>query len=119
MMLGGRAWADNAVLRREALSQFDAQHFGEAAGAFAATFVASGDTIDLVAWAQSERMWGQCDRAIQLYSLYLSSDPPAANREAAVRAIARCSGKVDITATSPGYLTSPGGKARVHELIEK
>lgn len=113
-----RARADDR-LRTEAVGQYEAGQFAAAAGAFAAVFVQERNPADLFAWAQSERMWGKCDRAVELYSVFLSFDPPAANREAASRGFDLCSGEVALELTRPGYLATEQGRATLERLLQR
>lgn len=113
-----RARADDR-LRTEAVEKYETGQFAAAAGAFAAVFVQERGPADLFAWAQSERMWGKCDRAVELYSLFLSFEPPAANREAASRGFDLCSGEVALDLTRPGYLETEQGRATLDRLLQR
>ena len=106
-------------LREQAVSRYQAKEYGTAAGAFAASFATSGDFADLFAWAQSERLWGQCERAIELYSIFLSSEPPPANRAAATLGIDRCRGRVELALTHPGILATERGRTALRRLFER
>lgn len=101
------------------MAHYEAEEYAAAAGAFAASFLTSGDFADLFAWAQSERLWGQCERAVELYSIFLSSEPPPPNRAAASRGIDRCGGRVELELTHPGILATERGRASLQRLIER
>jgi len=83
------AHADEAI-EHEALIFYQAKNYGAAAAAFAAAYAHTHQDEDLFAWAQAERLWEQCDRALVLYRHYLSKNPPEANRQAAVQGMEAC-----------------------------
>lgn len=51
--------------------------------------------ILLYAWAQAERLAGDCDRAIELYARFLATSPPEAQEEKARSNIEVCGGDPD------------------------
>lgn len=89
LTVAGSANADEAV-EHEALILYQAKNYGAAAGAFAAAYAHTQIAEDLFAWAQAERLWGQCGRARALYVHYLGTNPPEQNRKAAEQGLQAC-----------------------------
>jgi hypothetical protein len=83
-----------------ALEHFAARAYGPAALEFRRAYEkrASGDY--LYAWAQSERLSGNCEAAIPLYEKFLAAEPTGANAEVARINHARCQTQVAAAAAA-------------------
>lgn len=57
--------------------------------------------ILLYAWAQAERLAGDCERAIELYARFLATSPPDAQEEKARSNIEVCGGDPDAAYVAP------------------
>lgn len=72
------------------LRAFAAKDYRLAIAEFRAGYAAEAHRDFLFAWAQAERLRGDCASAISLYEQFLTQRPPAMEHEAAIRALARC-----------------------------
>lgn len=80
--------------------------------------------ILLYAWAQAERLAGDCERAIELYARFLATAPPEAQEEKARSNIEVCGGDPDAVYVEPeeepaqpeaDVPPAPGGPEQVDE----
>ena len=117
LLVCATASASQQTVGQLAVKRFAAKQFAAAASAFAAAFAVEADPANLFAWAQAERLAGHCDRAIPLYSLYLSTRPDRLNRDAATKSVALCDGSVIRELTDPGLVSQPIGRKKLSELF--
>ncbi len=83
--------ADSAVAQFErGVAAFEQEDYDRAAAAFAAAYEIAPKHEYLYAWAQAERMRGNCERAVTLYRMFLAVDPPAQHEALARTALQRC-----------------------------
>jgi tetratricopeptide (TPR) repeat protein len=72
------------------LRAYDAKRYEEAIAAFRAAYEAAPRRQLLFAWAQAERLSGDCPSAITLYRKFLHEQPPSSEAEKASLHLARC-----------------------------
>jgi len=87
------AWAQDATARKlfdQGVDLYQKGDYRGAAAAFAASQARAPDDETLFAWAQAERMAGECKRALELFSTLLASDLPEANKAAVRENMDRC-----------------------------
>jgi hypothetical protein len=72
------------------LRAYSAKDYRAAIAAFRAGYATQAHPDFLFAWAQAERLRGDCASAVSLYEQYLTRAPPTLEREAAQRAQAHC-----------------------------
>ena len=72
--------------------------------AFSRSYAIEPRRETLFAWAQAERLQGNCPKAIELYDRYLTQDPPAAQVPIVREHLARCRSVI----LSPWYTDVPG-----------
>jgi hypothetical protein len=100
LLLAGAAHADDtrpatqvAQERLDAGTRaFKDKDFARASTEFAAGFAAEPWSGFLFAWAQSERLRGDCPSALKLYARFISTSPPDAVRQLADDGVAACGG---------------------------
>ncbi len=83
----------------QALSLFAAKEYGAAAREFRRGYEQKPSGDYLYAWAQSERLSGNCAAALPLYEKFLVREPTGANAEVAKINLQRC--RTLILATAP------------------
>jgi hypothetical protein len=83
---GGAALAD----WERGLERYQAGDYEGAIAAFSASYQAEPQRATLFAWAQAERLSGDCPSAILLYRRYLEAEPGERQAEAARDQIRRC-----------------------------
>lgn len=66
------------------------ERYDEASTAFAKSYAMDPNTDVLFAWAQSERLAGNCEEANRLYDRFLDTDPSKQQREAALLLKSEC-----------------------------
>ncbi len=74
----------------EGAEAYARENYEEAAAAFAKSYALEPSTDVLFAWAQTERLGGNCEEATRLYDRFLDSDPPEQQREAATQLKGEC-----------------------------
>lgn len=86
-----------------ALEQFAAKDYASAAKSFRHAFEKKPSPDYLYAWAQSERLSGQCAAAIPVYEQFLATESSGANAEVARINLVRCKSQIApvITVVSP------------------
>jgi tetratricopeptide (TPR) repeat protein len=80
--------------RENGLAAYKAEDYAAAAAEFAAAYALVADRGLLFAWAQAERLAGNCEKAIDLYAKFLESDPGKRDRKAATLALTACADQV-------------------------
>lgn len=86
--LGARAAAEAGFQRGVAAA--NRKNYEAAIEAFRSAYELDGRRDILFAWAQVERLSGDCDAAMPLYRKFLAGDPPARQAEAARLQLERC-----------------------------
>lgn len=81
--------------------------FAEASAAYAEAYQALPNPDYLYGWAQSERLAGNCTRAVELYREYADLDVSERSREAADMNAKRCGGDIETPAEPPAPVTAP------------
>lgn len=69
---------------------FEAKEYKQAAQFLGDSWRREKDLATLFAWAQAERLSGNCKEAARLYKLFLESNPPPAAEAAAKEGIVQC-----------------------------
>jgi hypothetical protein len=87
----------------KALADYSAANYRAASVEFELAYGLDARRELLFAWAQAERLSGNCDRAVMLYKRFLEQSPTEAEAAKATRQIDRCGG----TATGPAPSTAP------------
>ena len=85
------------------LERYQARDYQGAIAAFSASYQAHPQRATLFAWAQAERLSGDCPSAIVLYRRYLEAEPSQRQAEAARDQIRRCEEAI----RSPAPATRP------------
>jgi tetratricopeptide (TPR) repeat protein len=85
-----------------ALALFNARNYAEAAHEFRRAYEKKPSGDYLYAWAQSERLSGNCANAMPLYEQYLTREPGGANAEVARINLARCKTQASTGPTAGG-----------------
>ena len=93
--IAGRARAQNhnqtaAELRRQGLTLYEDGKYEQAAARFEASYELDPRAELLFAWAQAERLSGDCASAAKLYEQFLASGPRPKQRKVATALLALC-----------------------------
>lgn len=100
-------FSDEARVHLErGLRQYEAKRFEAAIAEFRAGYAKDPRREFLYAWAQAERLSGDCPSAIVLYRRFLAASPPPRQARAAQENLARCESALS---TTPGLVAAPSG----------
>lgn len=94
------------------LALYQDKEFEGAISEFKAGYLLEARRVFLFAWAQAERLSGDCQSAVVLYRKFLGEEPPEAQATAARANLSRCEGAL---ATRPEDLGELPGAAPVVE----
>lgn len=97
------------------LERYQARDYQAAIAAFSASYQAQPRRAALFAWAQAERLSGDCPSAIVLYRRYLEAEPSARQAEAARDQIRRC---VEALASRPSGGNQPASETQLEPATE-
>ncbi len=84
------AKAQAKALQKEATLLYNVQKYAEAADKYQAAYLLDPNPAYLYASAQSQRLGGDCTKALQSYQAYLRANPPESERAKANANIERC-----------------------------
>ena len=85
-----------AQLRKDGVALYQSKQYRPAAIKFAAAYELEPDRDTLFAWAQAERLGGNCARAVELYEKFLDMSPSTRQRDAANTLLDMC--RAELTA---------------------
>jgi hypothetical protein len=95
------------------LSLFQGKEYEGAINEFKAGYLLEPRPVFLFAWAQAERLSGDCQSAVVLYRKFLDEGPPEAQATAAQANLARCEGALATRPEDLADLLQPAPKAAV------
>ena len=98
----------------KALAAYSAANYRAASVEFELAYSLDARRELLFAWAQAERLSGNCDRAVMLYRRFLDQSPSEAEAAKAVREIDRCH---PTNPTEPAATTTPGDDVAVERPL--
>jgi tetratricopeptide (TPR) repeat protein len=78
----------------KAQQHFDAENYAAAVPELKAAYAIEPNPMLLYAWAQAERMGGDCARALVLYRRFLATDPPQRSADVARANVLDCEAQV-------------------------
>lgn len=84
------AKAKAKALQKEATKLYNVQQYARAAELYQEAYLLDANPVYLYASAQSQRLGGDCTKALQSYQAYLRANPPEAERAKATANIERC-----------------------------
>lgn len=83
-------------LKKDGVALYQNKQYRPAAIKFAAAYELEPDRDTLFAWAQAERLGGNCTRAVELYEKFLDMSPSSRQRDAANTLLDMC--RAELTA---------------------
>jgi len=88
------AKAKAKTLQKEATKLYNVQQYARAAELYQEAYLLDANPAYLYASAQSQRLGGDCTKALQSYQAYLRANPPESERAKATANIERCEGEL-------------------------
>lgn len=92
-----------------AIEYYKYARYDSAASEFKRAYREDPQPRTLFAWAQAERLAGNCEESIELYGKFLATEPPEADVEAAEFGIRACNGGSDTAIGDDSKATAESG----------